>query len=796
MKKFKYNLPSLNDVKEGFKFWKAVKDKTIHLYFDSSSLVDMLVGIASLFQGKVFKDYSYNDSRNLVYAIAYRNWLGELYILPPHSEEILDTLQSNERLFPRRENPDIADHIVELWERLLATEDLSKLNKVRLQSKVVNQEILSEIQQHPYHPFLGMYLSHQGGDWRKRFKFLRERQIIRFVDDTNSHVDELAKSPLFGKLMRKLNAGKRTTRTVNNHIDALALCILNEKLNQFKEGKSNYLPLFYCNQESIFEAVTAIQQEHQGSPGEVPFMYTDSLHGSFSIIQNSSFFIIEGFLQAMKQNNDEAALEKFYDSLTSIVENGQDGSLEDDVIKVPDYKKTEEAELVSEVHEQVMLEFFDRWWKTNGLQDLLDPLDLEEDPNQEELNQLVNDHIEEERQKLAVKIQGFGSRYTIIKKAWAVLKRFKSDVQEEFIKKNLKINAFHDFGPRFNFSDEVCQIVQDWVDRVINAIESNDDVECKMIESEVINDLISVLFEKIDNKGYAPQKLDQLAASIGFFFCFHKYDLVAQVCTEIRRRHTQEFANSANDKYPVPSIALIHAASLFQEEKAAPSASAENEALEIIKCVESKSSNKYKVWIGLSYLYVLLWKHKVRNGYKFRELMLLSDYLAINPIGINYYEKAIEYSKQAIDYLETILDEDTEKYGARSRKYYYATNVYILLSTFFTNVDGLISLRSFVQKLEDISTVESLFQESRFSDTLARYYFRLAIVSQDKDRYDRYMLKAKDFNDRAIASEPKQLYVDLKNQIMDWEVEKGFEGALEICQQYENIQHNGIKLPV
>jgi hypothetical protein len=780
----KYNLPTVDDLSEGLKFWKLTKKDNaiaVNIFFDSSSLIDMLLGVGSLYRSQMFNESSYNNPCNLVYALAYRNWLGTIFLLPPHTEELIDNISNNNRLFPRSNNQDAnKQQIEEMWIKLLNTADLSTLNRILREShKQMNQSFIDEIQQHPYHPFLGVYFAQHDSNWRKRYVHLVKReQIVQFSEDSDYPIADILKSDLYHILLQSLDKD-RSSRTANNSIDAYALCILNEKLNKFSLSNTDSLPLFFCNQDPILKAVNSIPSDYLYA-GRRPFHYVDPLTDeAFSIIRNSGFFIIDGFFNAMQKNKDEKAWQEFYDALHSIIKQKQDIGIDAKLEKVKD-------RIEPEVHGKVMLEFFDRWWNNKGIDEILDTFNLQEDSNPGQLAEQVASHVEEERTRLAKSIQGFGSRYSIIKKAWHVLRRFRADVEEEFINKKLKINAFDDFGSRVDYSDEVCEIIQDWVDRVMNAVELKDEVERKTIESEVINDLISVMFEKIDHYGYDADKLNRLAASIGFFFCFKKYDLVAQVCTEVRKRHVQIFPDLKDDKYPSHSIALIHAASLFQGDKVSP-AKAEAEALEIIECVETKNETNYRAWIGLAYLYILLWKYRMMNGYKFRELMSLADYQSmIQSKGVQYHHKAINYSKSVIDFLTPErLNQDPQKY---SRKYYYALNIYIFLSTFYTNYENFNKLKVFVEKLEGVSAIDGIYQESRYSDTLARYYFRLALVSRNEEKYNLYLDRAKLFNEKARMSEPKPLYFDLKHQIEDWEhVKGGFQATEGLCQRYENL---------
>jgi len=806
-----YRLPGWKEMNEGLQFWNAlqqlpnVKPK---IYFDSAGGIDMLTGTGSIFKGNVLQAKLYSQDANLVYALAYRKWLGEIYMLPPHTEEFIESLQFNDRLFPDSKTQEPSLQNQELWHRILETKDLARLKDLLYKTEnPENIKVIEELQKNPYHLFLGIYLTRHGNYWKGRYKYLvKEEKILQFSHETDYSIGDVTNQPLFEKVLRILN-GKRT-RTANNYIDALALSVLDAKLEKSidNEDRPIILPLFFSNQGHILETVEEIRDASK--PGErIPFTYIDLQTGKhFPIVRAASFFIIEGFVNAMRENKQ--AVEKFQTQLADINRQFESGQGKDGA-DTYDLERFKNNYLEPEIHKQVMLEFFERWWGDGGYHEIVGALALQEDQDQEEVNEQVKQHIEEVRLELKQNFEGLGARFKIIRDAWQAFFGFAEYLDQDYIQPKAETTAFHDFGPRLNYSESVCNRIQKWISRAIDAVSQKDNDELKAVEGEVITHLIRSLFEGINEKEDKDEQLDQLTACLGFFYFFNKCELVVQVCDEVRRQYEHVFPDSP-DKYPVPSIALIHAAALLQgrnEER-----KVEEEVLDILKCLESKAQKNYKVWIGLSYIYNLLWIHRMHpfGVYKFRELFRPEEFYedVLPSRGYQYLAKAIDFSQAAMDYIREELSAD-EKLNAKEKeklsaeekqqleenaikrrprwqKLYYAMNNYLFFKTLYSSPEEFAKLESYKDKLAQTSPMEEYYHEGRFSDTLARYFLRSAILAESDYYFKLDLEDALDINNRAIRSSPKQLYQDLHSQIKHWMTRKTYKDVLKQRQLFED----------
>ena len=785
--KLKYKLPSLEETVEGLRVWKQLREiphLSVQIYFDSAAVIDMMIGSASVYKGHVFQPYLYERSANVVYALAFRKWLGDIYMLPPHTEEFVETLRFNPRLFPETGLDHAKTESDALWGKLLQTDDLAGLNDLlRQQEKGV--QVINELKEHPYHPFLGVYLTQKRNFWKYRYKHLvQDKEVLRFSPESDYNYGDVTRSDFFREVLGRLN--KMRSHTANNYIDAIALCVLDSKIRAAEQDHSNqvHLPFFFSDQEHILETAQAMSRK-AAPDGHYPFMYTDPRSGkSFSIVRGAAFFIIEGFYNSLTQNQpSDTSFDDFQRALEELQRDVGGESTNHHNAWASSVNQVQHRVERTELHEKVILEFFDRWWRENGYADITAALELREQEGAEkaEINAQVETYIQQERTRLNRQIKGYGRRVAVIRKTWEAFRGFDQFIDVHYVKSKAIIDAFEEFGPRFNFSSRVCERIQQAIDRIIEAVAGGPTgaTELREAESEIISDLVDGLFKKSDTEEEQLEQLDKLAMGIGFFFLYQKYKLVSEVCEVVAELYAEQFPES-EDKYPRPWIALIHAASLFLSgEQSSEGQNAEDQALEIIQCVEEKADENYKLWVGLSYLYNLLWEYR-GNDYNFRELFRPDDFALFRKSkAFQYLQTAIRYCYRAFLYIEKLIaeDDDPAKLRDRWRKYYYALNNYIFFTTLYSGQEDFRELDYYQEKLENITSKPEYFQEGRFSDTLARYYFRLAILADSSGEFENEIQNALYFSERSLKPRRKQLYESLNRQLKQWRDRKGYESA-------------------
>lgn len=764
-------------ITDDIQFHNAIQEQRLlntEIYFDTSSVIKMLMGIGGLLKGSKINWDDFHSHSTIVHALAYNNWLGAIHTLPPHTTELLNKIQSKTPPLEER-IPD--EHIIqekEFWVDL--NNEFLKLEQKRADFWT-NLDWVKGLNAQSVDFFRGVYCGADQAFWKNRYKTLRESSILCFSTETDYRLGDMQKSPLFTPLLRYLNE-KRRERSSNNYIDTISLCLLDEKLRQFQirqpiEG-GIALPLFFSDQEHILDAVREFSQRPDPQ-GRRPFMYMAPDRREYPIIRDANFFIITGVFHAIKNQKPYDYLKVFSDTLTNYV-NDQSG-LNKRPYLAQALSETTRQPLETQSEEKILLEFFDQWWMQEGFEELKKVLDETLlNKNRKKIDEKVLDFVENERKRLDEAFSGYNDRIDIIRKAWGGLNNLHYFIKGNFSDKN-NIDIYKEIGPRFAFPEKICEEVQSLIDRIFEAAEANAMGTLEEIKGEVITDLISGLFDTASNREENFNKINRLGRALAVLWVLEKYDLINSVCNIVRKQYETTHKKSG-DKYPCPTIAFLHAAAQFlgrtKDEEA---------ALRIIGCIKGKYDNNYKIWVSFSYLYYLLWDCSADDF----------DFPELNPDNAEtpnlntklYLEYASEYSRKAIEWLEVRRKdpEQKRKEKYRQRVFYYALNNYIFFQTIAASSIDFLKLKPLVDKLAKISRNIDYWQEDRFSDTLSRYYRRMAYL-HPQAAYNHYLLTAYEFNVNAIkfSKRQKNLYKALQLQLNEEMTKRGLVVPVEVIQ--------------
>lgn len=759
------------------------------IYFDAAGVINMLLGMASIYKtsesGKALQWPHYYSASTLVYALAYRNWLGNIYTLPPHTDEFIRKIQDDRMLFR-----DYVASEVERLEKDFWDERQLKIHYLKdaLSDRDHLKAWVAQLKGESVDLFKGVYLGSEKGYWKVRYKYLvKEKQILQFSDksDYEYKLKDIAQGKLFNSLLSYLNEKRK--KSSNNYIDTISLCHLNQKLQQFRAGadKSLALPVFFSDQELILEAVHHFSQ--QMIDGHYPFRYQED----FLIVRDANFFIIDGIYNAIRNKKGaEQDLEQFLATLEKVSHEAKlladqpgdskaplSGSLTDG------FPRALQEGFKHSSEEQVFLDFFENWWLEGGYNELIHVVgEAVLDSKRQAIDQHVHQYIEQERRKLAAQFSQYGGRIALIRKAWNQFNNLFESIKKGFKETGVNLDVFKELGARLSFPDRLCEEIQESIDRIFEAVQHDDRHELEAVEAEVVNSLVIGLFEQSHSEAEKSYHLDQLAKGLAILWIFEKYDLIVEVCDIVRQQCEADTSNT--DSYPNPTFALLHAASIFLGR------SHDNgKALEIIHCVEQKFvEQNYKVWISLSYLYYLLWNINP-DGLKFPEI---SDNLNwVRELeGVengDFVRRAIEYSQKALDWLEQHRNDESakDKQQYRQRKYYYALNNYLFFKTIFADQGEFKQLFPLAESFENSSVNPDYWHPDRYSDTLARFFFRYAVLAVSNREFALYLKYAKRYNKLSIenSKRDKQIYHILGRLIEQAKID-GFARAVEMRARY------------
>lgn len=731
------------------------------IYFDTSSIIDMLTGMSGLFKGGKINWEYYSRTSPLVYALAYRNWLGPIFTLPPHTEELINQIQNNQRRFPEKLTEKVSILEKQFWgERRLKVHEY----KAALNNQEELEDFVIRLKEEAVDLFKGVYLLSKNSFWKSRYKYLvDERKIFQFSNELDYQLGDLTRMPLFTQLLKHLNS-QRSNMSSNNYIDAIALCMLDQKLQNYYDHKSDTstsIPIFFSDQEHILEAVKLFSQKPVR--GRAPYFTYKGISGDYLIVRNANYFIIEGIMNALREQGEEKRLSEYVQALQSLQRwlQGQNKSI------LPETSENATAKITSDFQEQsedkFFLEFFDRWWSDDGFDELKQVLDNNQlEGKRKDIDLKIHEYIDQERARINKRLSGYKGRISIIKKIWNGFKDVSAYVQNNFVNDGRTISVFKDFGPRFSYTEEVCEEVQILIDRIFAAVFHNDPNDLEDAKATIVSDIVNGLFGKPLLEEEFRQKFNDVAKGLAIFWIFEKFDTIHAIC-EIIREQYQIHRPAKDDMYPSASIALLHAAAILRG-----NSNDQKLAFQILHCVESKFSNRYNVWIGLSYLYYLKWDQR-SDGFFFPELLPKSKQ-QINQTD-PHLKKALYYSKMAIDWLEdrrnALDDVAQEKQKYRQRRYYYALNNFLFFKTLCATPKAFIELKSEALKLEECARISDYWQDDRFPDTLSRYFFRYASLASNKELFDLYLEDAMRYNKMAIDGirKEKNIYRSLKRNL-------------------------------
>ena len=101
-----------------YQFSKFIHDNglNVSIYFDASDLIALVSGIHNLDDPRELKLQmkNYETDAYLVYAFAFRGWLGAINFLSPHLYEFLEKTKTSQSLFPPSLNNEQKDRLFQV----------------------------------------------------------------------------------------------------------------------------------------------------------------------------------------------------------------------------------------------------------------------------------------------------------------------------------------------------------------------------------------------------------------------------------------------------------------------------------------------------------------------------------------------------------------------------------------------------------------------------------------------------------------------------------------------------------
>jgi hypothetical protein len=323
------------------------------------------------------------------------------------------------------------------------------------------------------------------------------------------------------------------------------------------------------------------------------------------------------------------------------------------------------------------------------------------------------------------------------------------------------IRVFRDFAlTKFSFERRLGPDIQH-VSELLFSTNENENERGRFETIHYLSEGISKN-DKNDKSG-----IDSLSKGLCILWIYEKYELINNICDYLI---TKDYNNY--------SIGIMHAsAKLYCGSKNTES------VYEIIKRIEqySENCNNYKLWIGLSFLYFQLWA-EMSQIYNIIEF-LPKGRIPVQDNVLQYHKKSLFYAKKALEWLsdnkDNITEEDLirtkfergELIRSRTRKYFYALNIYLYYSsrgsssTEFNDEYLEVLYDKFCTGIFDKSS-----WQGRFYDTLSLFNVRKSLNAPIKSEFLLYIDIAEDYNqkssnERGITKREQDSYDFLKEKI-------------------------------
>lgn len=683
-------------------------------YFDTFDVVKILQGYFAYDYGNRFDKESFISSNDLyVHCFASKGWLDKIRLLSPHQEEMISKI---DRLFksPVPAIPEISvndllpdlklTRLMKAFKGLLAQSETKKYaQELRKDAGLLFK--ISSILEMP--------------TWFERYrKLIRETQIITFEQDANDQAN-LAKKDIYKIVRKAINAQRGYDRyEKNNHMDALALTILHEKLKEAEEDSSKPIPVFYSSHPVIKRAIKTIQETDQK-------LFAYHYRGKhYSIIREADYFIIDQIINFEQDKKPVEFFDQMTDLKSTIERIYQNYKLKKEITG------SEFKDFKDDINTTVLNEFLHYvWLEQDGIQNLGESIEnrikFQENKAQVERFFVQERNAFNKQYEKPIRVSRLSTN--LWKSLPDSLRRFAKEYNEFIYQANFDI--FLTYGLlRFGLDKPTLEpIIQGKFDSIFLSIQKIEAVEKQRSVSENGNndrdqtaeqdflfEVSNMISELIS--GISTGKQDEhFVANLGILWMLEELDLIVQLCDMLEYNYTYY------------QIAFLHSAAITLN-----SLGRRDSVTKITKMVEKnleKAPNHpyYNIWIGLAFTRFNMWIMQAGRPIlpELGEIDYKSDHY-------NNYLKSITLLKMAIEYLNEGKDADPSKFQRKKQKYFYALNNLIYYTTKGGSPQDFEDLTKPVEDFSAFESVRNIWQ-NRFYDTLAWFYYRKALLHLAKE---------------------------------------------------------------
>lgn len=696
----------------------------IKTYFDTTDVRNAVLGLHSFYDARdSFDEEGFRSARTLVRCLATSGWLGTIEMLPAHQAEFLTLMDINFHLPPEEDYEKYSRRFLEDVKALIGR-DVEKGQFGRIVEELTEDQLLEfvrdmRLQAESAEVYFKALESI--GAWQPRLgRWLREGTL--HIESEKFNFGAMLTTPAFQSLKTAFDSKRRSSFTsLNNFTDAMAASILVDRVAAFQRDRKE-LPRFLVPSKLFLDAIK------QAGISELLFSEKSSRDGQFisdkmlsakSVLRDADYFIFKAIYRppsraaGMSRESEPIDLLNLHGVVEEILLTQSD--LTEDTIRSIEISGRSLAEIIDEVTEFSFLKNI--WLQFIEVQHVKRVIDLEKQ---------VRDLVQVEEVTKAVEatkdaIYESAEEYRRVRSLWRDLEQATSNLKLRIAYDPTKpVDVFRDLGlMRFGLPASSHESIQQVVESIF-AQPEEDQITARNI-------ILRACYSE-RNQLHRSDVHDNLIKASAVMWLTRLDHQLFRLLDGIRQVR------------PLPhfSLDLLYAATTFRSgwQIHKGRTALDKLVLEFERLGSGDDRKRSDLAVGLAYLYFHLWWSLGYRPAWFppSDEVKYDDEVA----GIEILNNAIVYAKRAYDVAGR----------AELAKRVYALNQYLYYLVMGAGDDRLLEIENAAASLVHYKANSNLWQY-RFDDTLARYFHRLATISNSAERWAQLMADARRHLERA-----------------------------------------------
>lgn len=707
------------------------EQKQIVLFFDTADIQGTIIGFPELYDDhNKFVRKRFDEKRTLVRSLIASGCFQRVQMLIPHQLEFVQVIEAKLPILEAHWQKKFKQFFLDFYSYLGVQFDSNKSLLAQLNEALFSKPDLADA----WFKFLQNI-----EPWQRRFEALKRLDILFLDEDKRNWLNEIVGMRELEQLKKGFEQDeKRRHYHVNNLTDAIALTYLIKMVDLFNQDSSDIVPRFFdplpthhADDSTFRKAVKFAKLEEQlrcklpkssviSSPSSILrnedyFIFKIALRNPFSAQQSEQEVdsqLIELYRKVairMKENQPPEAFSDITyqgEPLDKFIENLQKFAfLKNDWLQLQAQRELSEKmdvlrkKFSSNEELQDLFTSFYRFYESRENQDKV----------REEISKTKKDLQEQVNQKL--------NAVSKFKSLWNPLEHAIHNLRERIHPDNEGYyNTFRDLGLlRYGFPQELQAEIQ----KILDEMYSGDEDLISRRRSQIINAYLSV--QESDN-GNIKQMILTTAVLLALRINAELLELLSMHETKLTHF----------------SLKAAYAEMLFRIGKEKPSPQAQqmrDEGENIIKHLIATSSSetyqeqeKINLNVAIAYLSYHAWRFHVGNAL-WREISPSTE-LGQQHVQYQFHIfNAIKYAHKA--YLQLDDKENLQKKV-------YALNQFIFYSVEGGDLPMFNEVRRSAQLLANYKDNHLVWQ-FRYDDTLARYFHRLSLLTENVQKKKEYI---------------------------------------------------------